>query len=246
MWMYIYPSLPRVRHVPHSPYNYMGSLADKWSRPRTASPPRSHRRRREVVRRPAARRDRRRLHLRHDQEVRERPDRQLGRQREVPEVDHGAGRAHGRREYDKPSGTSLFDLGLTPILPPQVWQQYDTGDGKGIKTFQNVPENGQPLVSGGPFEMTKYAKNDIALLQRNPNWYGTPAKIDGFGLQFYRDEDAMVTALKTGQLDAINEIPPTSVQTLQDAGMKVFVGQALSIVTSSSTPIRTRPTIGSC
>ena len=131
--------------------------------------------------------------------------------------------------YDKPSGTALFDLGLTPILPPQVWQQYATGDGKAIKTFQNVPENGQPLTGGGPFVMTEYRKNDIALFQRNPNWYGTPPHIDGFGIQFFRDEDAMVTALKTDQLDAINEIPPTSVATLKAAGLHVYEGQALAL-----------------
>ncbi len=131
--------------------------------------------------------------------------------------------------YDRPSGTALFDLGLTPILPPQVWQQYATGDGKAIRTFANVPENGKPLVGGGPFVLSEYRKNDIALFERNPNWYGTKPHIDGFGLQFFRDEDAMVTALKTGQLDAINEIPPTSVATLKQAGMDVPIGQSLAL-----------------
>jgi peptide/nickel transport system substrate-binding protein len=131
--------------------------------------------------------------------------------------------------YEQPSGTALFDLGLTPILPPQVWDQYAIGDGKALRTFANEPENGQPLVGGGPFVMTEYRKNDIALFERNPNWYGTEPAIDGFGLQFFRDEDAMITALKTDQLDAINEIPPTSVDTLRSAGMRVYVGQALSL-----------------
>jgi peptide/nickel transport system substrate-binding protein len=132
-------------------------------------------------------------------------------------------------EYEQPSGTAFFDLGLTPILPPQVWDQYATGDGKDLKTFPNVPEDGKPLVGGGPFVMTEYRKSDIALFERNPHWYGTKPAIDGFGLQFFRDEDAMITALKTDQLDAINEIPPTSVDTLKSAGMHVFVGQALSL-----------------
>jgi peptide/nickel transport system substrate-binding protein len=131
--------------------------------------------------------------------------------------------------YDQPSGTALFDLGLTPILPPQVWQQYATGDGKGLKTFPNEPENGEPLVGGGPFVLTKYEKNDIALFEANPNYYGTKPHIDGFGLQFYRDEDAMVTALKTDELDAINEIPPTSVETLKSADMTVYTGPALAL-----------------
>jgi peptide/nickel transport system substrate-binding protein len=122
--------------------------------------------------------------------------------------------------YEQPSGTAL---------PEQAWSQHATGNGKPIKTFANVPEDGKPLVGGGPFVLTKYEKNDIALFEANPNWYGKKPSIDRFGLQFFRDEDAMITALKTDELDAINEIPPTSVDTLRSANMNVHVGQALSL-----------------
>jgi peptide/nickel transport system substrate-binding protein len=131
--------------------------------------------------------------------------------------------------YDRPAGTALFDLGLTPILPPQVWEQYATGDGRDIKGFANEPEGGEPLVGGGPFTLTEYKKNEVALFEANPNYYGTKPHIDGFGLQFFRDEDAMITALKTDELDAINEIPPTSVETLRSAGMEVYEGPALAL-----------------
>ncbi len=131
--------------------------------------------------------------------------------------------------YTQPSSTALSGLGGIPILPPQVWQRYATGDGKALKSFENVPEGGQPLTSGGPFVLTEYRKNDIALFQMNPSFYGTKPHIDGFGLQFFANEDAMITALKTGQLDAINEIPPTSVDTLQAAGLQVFEGPALAL-----------------
>jgi peptide/nickel transport system substrate-binding protein len=131
--------------------------------------------------------------------------------------------------FDRPAGTALTDLGMTPILPPQVWEQYATGDGKAVRTFPNEPENGQPLVGGGPFILTEYRKNDIALFEKNPTYYGTKPHIDGFGLQFFKDEDAMITALKTDQLDAINEIPSTSVETLKAAGMEVYEGPALAL-----------------
>lgn len=131
--------------------------------------------------------------------------------------------------YNQPSGTALFDLGLAPILPPQVWEQYASGDGRELRRYANEPEGDEPLVGGGPFILTDYKKNDIALFEKNPNYYGTQPHIDGFGLQFFRDEDAMITALKTDQLDAINEIPPTSVATLRSAGMEVYEGPALAL-----------------
>lgn len=129
--------------------------------------------------------------------------------------------------YERPAATALSGLGLVPILPPQVWEPYATGDGKALKSFRNEPEGDQPLVSGGPFILTKYRRYDIALFENNPDFYGPEPHIDGFGLQFFDNEDAMVTALKTGQIDAINEIPPTSVETLQQAGIHVYEGPAL-------------------
>lgn len=131
--------------------------------------------------------------------------------------------------YEQPASTALSGLGFIPILPPQVWEQYATGNGKALKTFPNEPEGGQPLVGGGPFILTEYRKHDIALFEKNPAFYGPEPHIDGFGLQFFDNEDAMITALKTEQLDAINEIPPTSVQTLRDAGLHVFEGPALAL-----------------
>jgi peptide/nickel transport system substrate-binding protein len=131
--------------------------------------------------------------------------------------------------YSKPTATALYDLGTTSILPAQVWEQYATGDGKDLKTFLNQPEADKPVVSGGPFMLTEYRKNDIALFEKNPNWYGADPHIDGFGLQYYTNEDAMVTALKTDQVDVIEQIPPTSIKTLDDAGMEVYEGPALSL-----------------
>lgn len=129
----------------------------------------------------------------------------------------------------KPSATVLYDFGTTPILPPQVWEPLAEGDGKGIKPFQNVPEGDEPVVSGGPFMLVKYEKDSIALFERNPNWYGAEPKIEGFGVQMYKNEDAMITDLKSGELDAINEVPPTAVETLEEAGFEVSSGPSLAL-----------------
>lgn len=131
-------------------------------------------------------------------------------------------------KYKEPLATALYDVGTTPILPPQVWEQYAEGDGKGLKTFKNVPEGDEPLVSGGPFMLTKYRQGDIALFQRNPEWYGETPHIDGFGLQMYKNEDAMMTALASGELDAVQEIPPTAVDGL-GSDLEVYRGESLAL-----------------
>jgi peptide/nickel transport system substrate-binding protein len=121
----------------------------------------------------------------------------------------------------------LSNLGLIPILPRQVWGQYATGNGSGLKRYPNALPGGTPLVSGGPFVLVRYTPNQVALFKRNPDFYGVKPHLDGFGLQFFQSPDAMVTAMKSGQLDAIEHLPPTAVATVKAAGFHVAVGPAL-------------------
>jgi peptide/nickel transport system substrate-binding protein len=121
-------------------------------------------------------------------------------------------------DYSAPVANVLAQMQQLPILPEHIWAPLASGSGKKISTFQN----GAPMVSGGPFELTKYQENQLALFSRNPNWYGTKPTITGFGLQMFANNDAMVEALKTNQVDMIGEsTPATAVSTLKKAGMAV-------------------------
>ncbi|WP_081815143.1 ABC transporter substrate-binding protein [Leifsonia aquatica] len=121
--------------------------------------------------------------------------------------------------YSQPVANVLAQLQQLPILPEHIWKPLATGDGKKISSFQN----GAPMVSGGPFRMTQYKKDQLALFDTNPHWWGaTKPTITGFGLQFFANDDAMVTALKTGQVDMIGEsTPATAVASLKKSGLVV-------------------------
>jgi len=126
--------------------------------------------------------------------------------------------------FSKPAGNALSEMVSMPILPEHVWSTYATGDGKTLKTSANqavTPTQGNPVVAGGPFELVKYSKDDIALLQRNPNYWGTKPHIDGFGIQIYSNEDAMITAFKKGDLDGIEGVPSTNVKSIKSAGFTI-------------------------
>ena len=113
--------------------------------------------------------------------------------------------------YARPVANVLSQVQQVPILPEHIWAQYATGNGKGLTRFTNPA----PIVSGGPFTLVKYTQGQIALFKRNPDFYGPKPHIDGLGLQFFGTDDAMVTALKSGQLDGVETVPPTSVATLK-------------------------------
>src|SRR5215472_5783687 len=120
--------------------------------------------------------------------------------------------------YQQPVANALPNLGLIPILPEHVWGRYATGSGGGLKTYANTPSGGRPLVSGGPFVLVRYAQHQVAVFQRNPAFYGPKPHLDGFGLQFFNSPDAIVTALQSGQLDAIEHLPPRGVAAVRSAG----------------------------
>jgi len=130
--------------------------------------------------------------------------------------------------YQRPVANVLAQVQNVDILPEHIWSQYATADGAELKRFAN----GAPMVSGGPFILTKYEKNQIALLDANPKWWGQKPHITGFGLQFFSNEDAMITAVKTNQLDMVGEgTPPTAVDALKQGGLEVSTAPSLSMKT---------------
>lgn len=129
--------------------------------------------------------------------------------------------------YKHPVANALPNLGLIPILPEHVWGRYATGSGKALKSYPNTPAGSKPLVSGGPFVLVKYVQHQVAVFKRNSAFYGVKPHLDGFGLQFFESPDAMVTALKSGQLDAIEHLPPTAVASARGAGFHVSIGPSL-------------------
>src|SRR5437868_8311547 len=102
--------------------------------------------------------------------------------------------------YDKPVANVLTQMQALPILPEHIWSPLTEGEGEQLTTFPNVA----PVVSGGPFILSKHEKDQVAMFTQNPKWWGgKKPNIDGFGLQFFANDDAMITALTTGKLDMI-------------------------------------------
>jgi peptide/nickel transport system substrate-binding protein len=121
--------------------------------------------------------------------------------------------------YDQPVGNVLPQLQQWFVLPRHVWEPYVGNKGKDLKTFK--PQGKLPIVSGGAFVITKYEKKGTTIFEKNPDWYGKEAFVDAVGLQLFTNEDAMVTALRSGDLDYIDVVPSNAVKTLQ--GVKGIV-----------------------
>ena len=119
-----------------------------------------------------------------------------------------------------PAPNSAYVLGQFQqffILPKHIWAQHLGHHGAGLKTFPN----NAPVVGSGPFNLVKFQRNNIAIFERNSSYWGTKPKVQEFGLQQFSDDDAMVTALKAHNLDAIEIVPATAMKNLRQAGFTV-------------------------
>ena len=115
-------------------------------------------------------------------------------------------RAGSERAVEPPADLDPARAGVGPVRH---------GRRRGPAPFPNTPANGQPLVSGGPFELAQYTKDQSAIFQKNPDFYGPAPSVDGFGLQFFSNDDSMVQPLATDEIQAAIGIPVTAMEALK-------------------------------
>src|SRR5256886_15549374 len=113
--------------------------------------------------------------------------------------------------YVQAPGNVLGQFQQFAILPQHIWSAHTGNKGADLKTFAN----NAPVVGAGPFKLTKFKKDDIALFQKNSSFYGEKPKVDAFGLRMFSNSDALVSALKAHEIDAIEDVPSTAIKTLR-------------------------------
>lgn len=114
-----------------------------------------------------------------------------------------------RVEYSVPTATAEDGLASLPILPEHIWAPMAEGTGEQLTTFVN-----DAPVGAGPFQVSKYTENQFLNFSAYDGYYGPAPKLKGFGFQFFTSNDAMLSALRSGDLDVAYEVPPTAVSQL--------------------------------
>ncbi len=108
------------------------------------------------------------------------------------------------------------------VLPEHIWAEHAEGDA--AAEFENTA-----MIGSGPFTMVEYRQNVFVRLAANPNHPSMPPKVDEVIFQTFENQDALVQALRTGQLDMITEMPNTAVAALRDeADVELVIGAPLS------------------
>lgn len=66
-------------------------------------------------------------------------------------------------------------------------------------------------VGTGPFKFVSYQKEQALVVEKNPDYWGTPAKLDKITFRYIPDANTRIMALQAGEVDVIKEIPRESI-----------------------------------
>lgn len=88
-----------------------------------------------------------------------------------------------------------------PILPEHVYGKLD------YKTIADEKFD-PPFVGTGPYQMVEWKTGQFARFERNPNFWGSQGHADQVVLQFFKNADTMLQALKKGEVDYAHNLNP--------------------------------------
>jgi peptide/nickel transport system substrate-binding protein len=93
------------------------------------------------------------------------------------------------------------------IVPKHVFEKYDK---KALRKY-----DGQDGVGSGPYVLEDFKKGQFARFRANPNfWRGKPA-LDAVVIRNFNNADAMVAALRRGEIDAAHSVPGAAYDRLE-------------------------------
>lgn len=103
------------------------------------------------------------------------------------------------------------------VLPKHIWEAYA---GEGAADFANTA-----MIGSGPFKLAEYQQNQFVRLEAVKTHPLYSPKIDGVIFQTFDNQDSLVQALRTGQVDMITEMPATAVAGLRnDPNITLVIG----------------------
>lgn len=126
---------------------------------------------------------------------------------------------------DGPRAAFLFDLVL-PVVPKHLWENVPAAEW--ATDPGSTGQDPARVVGTGPFKFVEWVQGDHATVERNPDYWdkvsGRVPVVDRLTFQVFPDQTTLVQALKTGQVDIVDGVPPAEVEGLQaDPNIKVEI-----------------------
>lgn len=107
-----------------------------------------------------------------------------------------------------------------PMLPRHIWEQ---------KTFQQANQRVElpEAIGSGPFQIVEFEPKAFMRLEAFDGHWGGRPHIDELIYQYFDNDEAQVNALKSGEVDLLDSVPPTLISSLQ-TDPNITINQAQS------------------
>lgn len=92
------------------------------------------------------------------------------------------------------------------ILPKHVWEKFDAKAAPKYSALDGV--------GSGPFTLVELKGGQFWRMKANSNYWGGKPKVDEVVFRLFNNGDAMVAALKKGEIDAAHQVPSSSFKSL--------------------------------
>ncbi|GLX48894.1 ABC transporter substrate-binding protein [Streptomyces hygroscopicus subsp. hygroscopicus] len=119
----------------------------------------------------------------------------------------------------KPQATMLsvsIPVSGIPIVPKHIWESH-------VKDLKNYKNDSFPIVGYGPWTLTDYKPEQYVKFDANKDFLLGAPKYAHMIQQAFKNTDAAVAALRSGQLDYVSGLNPTQYQALRSqSGVKAF------------------------
>jgi peptide/nickel transport system substrate-binding protein len=111
----------------------------------------------------------------------------------------------------------LPTLGIS-LVPKHIWEEH--ADPDTIDTYDALDG-----VGSGPFTIAEYRSEQSLTMVANEHFHGGRPAVDRIIFRYFSNPDAMVAALRRGEIAAAHGIPASAVSTLEgEPGIEVVVG----------------------
>jgi peptide/nickel transport system substrate-binding protein len=141
-------------------------------------------------------------------------------------------------KLEHPIGNMEYRVSFLYVLPRKDFEQFTTAED--LQNFTN-----DQAIGTGAFKLTTWDKDKgILILDANPDYHLGRPKIDQVIFQQFDNEDAMVQALKVGDIDVITEVPSTAFESLKSVDnvkLTQRTGRSLSEMIINSAPADNDP-----
>jgi peptide/nickel transport system substrate-binding protein len=109
------------------------------------------------------------------------------------------------------------------IVPEHVWGSWSKDEARKWTGF----DEGSPPVGSGPFQLTQWTKGESWSLTANKGYWAGAPQIDEYVVRKYNNAEAMISALKRGEIDYVSVVPVDLFDSLNGAqGITTHVGPA--------------------